>query len=111
MCIVEGVGRRSGNADCKTVTVSEMFLEDCKMSTIPVDLPSDLQDFVETKVSEGRFASAGAYLVALVDAAQKNRSAIETALIEAIESGPADEWTSQEWQGIKDRVVHRHGQG
>ncbi|NOY30545.1 MAG: hypothetical protein GXP28_10335 [Planctomycetes bacterium] len=81
------------------------------MSTIPIELPSDLLDFVEAKVGDGRFASASAYLVALVDAAQKNRSAIETALIEGIESGPAEEWTSQEWQAIRNRVARRHEQG
>ncbi len=81
------------------------------MSTIPVELPSDLLDFVETRVGEGRFGSASAYLVALVDAARKNRSAIETALIEGIESGPAKEWTSEEWQAIRDRVTQRHKQG
>lgn len=81
------------------------------MSTIPVELPSDLLNFVNTKVGEGQFGSASAYLVALVDAARKNRSAIETALIEGIESGPAEEWTSEEWQAIRDRVAQRHEQG
>jgi len=77
------------------------------MSTIPVELPSDLLDFVEAKVGSGRFANASDYLVALVEAAQKNRSTIETALIEGIESGPAEAWTSQEWQALRSRVARR----
>ena len=81
------------------------------MSTIPVNLPPELLDFVENKVGEGQFSSAGAYLVALVEAARNNRSAIESALIEGIESGPAEEWTAKEWQEIKDRVAQRHKQG
>ncbi len=81
------------------------------MSTIPVELPPDLLNFVETKVGEGQFGSAGAYLVALVDAARKNCSTIEAALIEGLDSGPAEEWTSQEWLAIRDRVALRHKQG
>jgi len=81
------------------------------MSTIPVKLPSDLLDFFEAKVGDGRFASASAYLVALVDVARKNCTVIEIALLDGIESGPAEAWTSQEWQAIRSRVARRHGQG
>ena len=74
------------------------------MSTIPVNLPPELMNFVENKVGEGQFSSASDYLVALVDAARKSRSAIESALIEGIESEPAEEWADGEWQAIRNRV-------
>jgi len=78
------------------------------MTTIPVELPEELQAFVEATVQRGRFGSANEYIVALVDAARNKRSEIEAALIEGLESGPAEEWTSQEWADIKQRVIQRH---
>ena len=81
------------------------------MSTIPVDLPDELREFVETKVQRGEFASANDYIVALIDAARKRKSEIEVALLEGLESGPAEEWTSDEWADIKKRVIERHSSG
>ena len=42
------------------------------MLTIPVELPDELQEFVEAKVQLGQFADANEYIVALVDAARRN---------------------------------------
>lgn len=81
------------------------------MSTIPVDLPDDLRHFVEAKVQRGQFASANEYIVALVDAARSKRSEIEAALIEGLRSGSAEEWTSDEWADMKQRVIERHQEG
>ncbi len=81
------------------------------MATIPLELPSDLQDFVDAKIQTGQFASANEYIVALVGAARRSRSSIEAALIEGLESGPAEEWTSQEWAEIRRRVIQRHQEG
>ena len=81
------------------------------MSSIPVNLPQDLQEFVEAKVKDGQFANASEYIVALVDVARRKKSEIEAALIEGLESGPAEQWTSQEWQDMKQRVIDRHQEG
>ena len=78
------------------------------MTTIPLELPEDLREFVEATVQRGKFANANEYIVALVDAARKKRTDIEAALIEGLESGPAEEWTPQEWANIKQRVIERH---
>jgi len=78
------------------------------MSTIPVELPQDLQQFVESKVNQGPFSNASEYIVALVNSAKTGRSEIEAALIEGLESGPAEEWTGQEWDDIRQRVIQRH---
>lgn len=77
------------------------------MSTIPVDLPDELQEFVDAAVQRGEFASAGEYIVALVDAARSKRSEIEVALMEGLRSGPAEEWTAQEWSDIRQRVLQQ----
>ena len=78
------------------------------MPAIPVELPDDLQEFVEASVQRGRFANANDYIVALVDAARQKRSEIEAALLEGLRSGPAEEWTSEEWTAIRQRVIQRH---
>ena len=90
-----------------TVTMMEMF----EMSTIPVDLPDDLRLFVEAKVQRGQFASANDYIVALVDAARSKKTEIEVALLEGLQSGPAEEWTIDEWSDIRQRVTERHQKG
>lgn len=81
------------------------------MTTIPVELPEDLSEFVDTTVQRGHFATANEYIVALINAARNKRTEIEAALIEGLESGPAEEWTSQEWAEIKQRVIERHQEG
>jgi putative addiction module CopG family antidote len=75
---------------------------------IPVELPDELHEFVQSKVQRGQFASANEYIVALIGAARSKRSDIESALLEGLRSGPAEEWTSQEWAEIKQRVIERH---
>jgi len=81
------------------------------MPTIPVELPRDLQLYVEANLRRGHFASPSEYIVALVDAARRKRSEIEAALIEGGQSGPAEEWMSQEWAEMKQRVIERHQAG
>lgn len=80
------------------------------MSNIPLMLPDDLYQFVEDKVSRGHFSSASEYIVALVNAAKQKRSGLEAALVEGLQSGPAEEWTSQDWDDMKRRVIERHQQ-
>lgn len=77
------------------------------MPTIPLELPRDLQTFVDSQVRAGQFRTANDYIVALVDAARQNRSAIDLALLEGLDSGPAEEWTSNEWAEIRERVAER----
>ena len=81
------------------------------MSTVAVELPEDLREFIETKVQRGEFASVSEYIVALVDAARKKKSEIEAALLEGLKSGPAEEWKRQEWVDIQQRVIARHSEG
>ena len=78
------------------------------MSTIPVELPDELHKFVDLRVQGGQFSSANDYIVALIDAARSKRSEIEAALIDSLDSGPAEAWTSQEWGEMRQRVIDRH---
>jgi putative addiction module CopG family antidote len=75
------------------------------MSNIPVDLPDHLMQFVDQGVKNGGFANPSEYIVALVAAANEKQGEIEQALLAGISSGPAEPWTDEEWQSIKERVV------
>ena len=77
------------------------------MSSISVELPDHLLDFVEQKARSGGFANAGDYIAALVEAAREQGAAIESALIEGLSSGPSDAWSDEEWQEIRRRVTDR----
>jgi antitoxin ParD1/3/4 len=81
------------------------------MSTVGVDLPDDLREFVEAEVQRGKFSTASEYIIALVNAARNKKSEIEAALLTGLEGGPAEEWMSQEWQDIERRVVEKHSKG
>ncbi len=81
------------------------------MLTIPVEIPRDLQEFIENKVERGQFTNASEYIVALVDAARREQSDIETALLKGLNSGPPEEWTTEQWQDIRQRVVDRQQKG
>ena len=75
------------------------------MSNIPVDLPDHLMQFVDQGAKDGGFANPSEYIVALVAAANEKQGEIEQALMVGISSGPAEPWTDEEWQSIKERVV------
>jgi putative addiction module CopG family antidote len=77
------------------------------MSNIPVDLPDHLVQFVDQGTKEGGFANPSEYIVALVAAANEKQGEIEQALMAGITSGPAEPWTDDEWQAIKERVVSK----
>ena len=77
------------------------------MSSIPVDLPDELMQFVDQGTKKGGFTNPGEFIVALVAAANEKQGEIEQALMAGINSGPAELWTDEEWQTIKERVVSK----
>ena len=77
------------------------------MSSIPVDLPDHLMQFVDQGAKDGGFANPSEYIVALVAAANAKQGEIEQALMAGISSGSAEPWTDEEWQSIKERVVSK----
>ena len=66
-------------------------------------LPESLKVFVEQQVASGKYANAEQYLGALVEADQKQKSKehIEALIQEGLDSGPATEMTSQDWEQIR----------
>lgn len=73
------------------------------MSTLQIDLPEKVEQFVSAKVAGGRYESAGEFIVALVTACQE-RECIENQLLAAIESNDFQEVTPDFWQRLRQRV-------
>ena len=63
--------------------------------------------FVNQGTKNGGFTNPSEFIVALVAAANEKQGEIEQALMAGINSGPAEPWTDEEWQTIKERVVSK----
>ncbi len=73
-------------------------------------LPESLRRFVEAQVVEGGHASADAYLLALLEDARKRRGmqTLVAKLDEALESGPSELMTRENWKALERKVWERH---
>lgn len=79
------------------------------MATIHVNLPGDLQQFVEGRVTAGSFGSESEYIVALLESAKRGQSALEAQLLEGLASGEAEPWTESDFQSMRNRLKQQHG--
>ena len=79
------------------------------MTTIPLELPDELTQFVATRVATGEFSSPNEYIVALIDGTRRSRDEIETLLLDGLESGPSSEWRTEDVAAIRQRIIERHG--
>ena len=79
-------------------------------TTMNVSLPGSLRDFVDAQVADHGYTSASEYVRELIRSARERQSAnehLEELLLEGINSGPAAEWTDQDWADIRARVAKR----
>ena len=79
------------------------------MAAIKVQLPKELQSYVDECVADGDHPDASAFLVSLLREEQKRRAEKELlALVrEAKASGPATPMTRKDWEGIRRRGLAR----
>jgi Arc/MetJ-type ribon-helix-helix transcriptional regulator len=82
------------------------------MTTITIQLPDETRSFIEAQAAERGCASAGEYLLALVQEAQlrQAKAGIDAKLIEALESGPATPMTRDDWDELERQVWERDRQ-
>lgn len=80
------------------------------MNTLTVSLSEANSSFVEETAAAEGFASAGAYVDALVRQARikKAKMALDAKLLEAMESGPATEMTREDWDQLERQVWEEH---
>lgn len=79
------------------------------MTTMNISLPEEMTAFIEARMSEEGYASASEYLRALIREAQQRqaRRELEAKLLEALESGPAEPMTREDWESIESDALKR----
>ena len=88
------------------------------MATLNISLSDAELEFVERRVADGRFPSVSEYLKALIRAEQLEHELeraelspeMEAELLKGLDSGPATEMTSEDWQDIRSEVLRRDQQ-
>ncbi len=80
------------------------------MPTLNIELPETLHEFVDRQVTEGGFRTASAYINALLQEAQKQktRERIEALLLEGIKSGEPIEVNAVYWEEKHRRLTESH---
>lgn len=77
-----------------------------------VSLPKTLRTFVEARVSSSAYTSASEYVRELIRQNREREAAhdrLEKLLLEGLASGPASEWTEDDWAALRKRVTKRLG--
>lgn len=79
------------------------------MATMNVSLPDEMKAFVETQAAKEGFGTTSEYLRSVIRDVQKRQAkqALEAKLREAIESGPAEPMTREDWDDIEREGLER----
>lgn len=83
---------------------------DDRTTTMNVSLPGSLRAFVEAQVAGEGYTSASEFVRELIRKARQKHAAqehLEQLLLEGINSGPATEWTDEDWSALRERVAAR----
>ena len=79
-------------------------------TSMNVSLPKALRSFVDERVSGSAYTSASEYVRELIRKDRGSRAAhdrVEELLVEGLASGPAAEWTQDDWTSMRERVTKR----
>jgi antitoxin ParD1/3/4 len=84
--------------------------EDFLMATMNVSLPDEMKTFVETQAAKEGFGTTSEYLRSVIRDVQKRQAkqALEAKLREALESGPSEPMTREDWDELERKVWERH---
>jgi antitoxin ParD1/3/4 len=82
------------------------------MATMNISLPDEMKTFVETQAAKEGFGTTSEYLRSVIRDVQKReaKQALEAKLREALESGPAEPMTREDWDELERKVWERHHQ-
>ncbi len=77
------------------------------MATMNISLPEEMKAFIEAQMSREGYASASEYFRTLIreDQRQCARRALEAKFREALESGPAEPMTGEDWVALRQEAV------
>lgn len=77
------------------------------MGTVNLDLPEELQQFVNSQVELGEFECASQYIEALIERAKQGKDRLESLLIDGLDSGEPITLDAEQWSGIRAEVTDR----
>lgn len=79
-------------------------------TTMNVSMPRALKAFIQER-TRGRFGNVSEYFRDLIrkDQQMAEQERLEKLLLEGLESGPAEDWTDEDWARIRTRVAARLG--
>jgi antitoxin ParD1/3/4 len=75
-----------------------------------VSLPKALRNFVDERVSSSAYTSASEYVRELIRKDREHHAAhdrLEELLLDGLASGPASEWTEDDWSSLRERLTKR----
>jgi len=84
--------------------------DDRSSTSMNVSLPKPLRSFVEERVASSAYTSASEYVRELIRKDREKLVAqgrLEELLLEGLASGPAAEWTEDDWTALRERVTKR----
>jgi antitoxin ParD1/3/4 len=79
------------------------------MATMNISLPDEMKVFVETQAAKEGFGTTSEYLRSVIRDVQKRQAkqALEAKLREALESGPAEPMTREDWDELERNALER----
>ena len=79
------------------------------MATMNISLPDEMKTFVETQAAKEGFGTTSEYLRSVIRDVQKRQAkqALEAKLREALESGPSEPMTREDWDEIEREGLER----
>lgn len=79
------------------------------MATMNISLPDEMKTFVETQAAKEGFGTTSEYLRSVIRDLQKRQAkqALEAKLREALESGPSEPMTREDWDEIEREGLER----
>ena len=77
------------------------------MAILDISFPDDMMAFVEAQAAKEGFGTASEYLCSVIRNVQKRQAkqALEAKLREALESGPAEPMTREDWDELERGVL------
>lgn len=80
------------------------------MATLEVSLPDEMMAFLEEQATRKGLPSAAEFLCSVIREVQERQAArqcLESKLREALESGPAEPMTREDWDAIEREALQR----
>ena len=78
------------------------------MTILKLSIPDDVMALVEARMAEGRYESPDEYFGELVrrdDRKQRARQVLKVKIQEALDSGPSEPMTREEWDSIESEAL------